>query len=324
MKVLVTGAAGFIGYHVARRLADSRKCEVVGIDNLSDYYSVDLKRARIADLSLREDFRFIQLDFSDAARLQGLWNHLKPDYVVHLGAQANVRYSVDHPAAYVQSNLIGFFNMLEAARMQPPRHLVFASSSSVYGATAATPFVEDGDTSRPLSFYGATKKSNEVMAHSYAHLHGLNLTGLRFFNVYGPWGRPDTAPTLFAERIFAGKPIDLFGAGKYRRDFTYVDDIVDGVMKVLLYPPLQRTRPSFQIFNLGHNRPVELRLFVDMMASVIGRPASLNLLPPQPADVPETCASLDRIGAAMGYSPKVSLEEGLRAFVKWYRDYYRP
>lgn len=324
MKVLVTGAAGFIGYHVSRRLADSRKCEVVGIDNLSDYYSVALKRARIDDLCKREDFRFLQLDFTDAGKLQGLWQHLRPDYVVHLGAQANVRYSVLHPEAYVQSNLVGFFNLLEAARIAPPRHLVFASSSSVYGATAATPFREEGDTSQPLSFYGATKKSNEVMAHSYAHLHNLNLTGLRFFNVYGPWGRPDTAPTLFAERIYAGEAIDLFGEGRYRRDFTYVDDIVDGVVKILLYPPSQRTHPPFQIFNLGHNRPVELRLFVDMLASVIGKPARVNLLPPQPADVPETCASLEKVGAAFGYVPKTPLEEGLRAFVAWYRDYYKP
>ena len=324
MKVLVTGAAGFIGYHMSRRLADSRKCEVIGIDNLSDYYSVALKRARIDDLCKREDFRFVQLDFADAGKLRGLWQHLRPDYVVHLGAQANVRYSVQHPEAYVQSNLVGFFNILEAARIAPPRHLVFASSSSVYGATAPTPFREEGDTSQPLSFYGATKKSNEVMAHSYAHLHNLNLTGLRFFNVYGPWGRPDTAPTLFAERIYAGEAIDLFGEGRYRRDFTYVDDIVDGAVKILLYPPSQRTHPPFRIFNLGHNRPVELRLFVDMLASVIGKPARVNLLPPQPADVPETCASLDKVGAAFGYAPKTTLEDGLRAFVAWYRDYYKP
>ena len=324
MKVLVTGAAGFIGYHAARRLADSRKCEVIGIDNLNDYYSVELKRARIAEVSTREDFRFVPLDFADAEKLQALWKHVKPDYVVHLGAQANVRYSVHHPAAYVQSNLIGFFNILEAARVCPPKHLVFASSSSVYGATATTPFSEDSDTSRPLSFYGATKKSNEVMAHSYAHLHGLNITGLRFFNVYGPWGRPDTAPTLFAERIFAGEPIDLFGEGKYRRDFTYVDDIVDGVLKVLLYPPVQRPVPPFQILNLGHHRPVELRLFVDMLASVIGKPARVNLLPPQPADVPETCASLEKVSAAVGFTPRVALEDGLRAFVEWYRWYYHP
>lgn len=324
MKVLVTGAAGFIGYHVARRLAESLRCEVVGIDNFSEYYSVELKRARIAELASFDDFRFIQLDFADLGRLQGLWQQVKPDYVVHLGAQANVRYSVEHPAAYVQSNLVGFFNVLEAARVRPPKHLVFASSSSVYGATAETPFREESDTSRPLSFYGATKKSNEVMAHSYSHLHGLNITGLRFFNVYGPWGRPDTAPTLFAQRIFAGEPIDLFAGGDHRRDFTYVGDVADGVLKALLYPPAERPAPPFRLFNLGHHRPVEMKLFVDMLARLIGKPARVNVLPPQRADVPETCASLDRVAAAIGFAPKTSLEDGLRAFVDWYRSYYRP
>jgi len=324
MKVLVTGAAGFIGYHVCRRLAESRHCEVVGIDSLSDYYSVELKQARLAELSRYDDFRFIHLDFSDSARLQGLWSHLRPTYVVHLGAQANVRHSVDHPAAYVQSNLVGFFNVLEAARNHPPKHLVFASSSSVYGAEAQTPFREDGDTSRPLSFYGATKKSNEVMAHSYAHLHRLRLTGLRFFNVYGPWGRPDTAPTLFSHSIFAGEPINLFAEGLNRRDFTYIDDIVDGIVKTLLYPPAVTPSPPFQIFNLGHHRPVEVRVMVDMLAALIGKPAKLNLLPAQAADVPETCASLEKAFAAIGYVPKTTLEDGLRAFVDWYRTYYVP
>ena len=201
MKVLVTGAAGFIGYHVSKRLADTQSCEVLGVDSLNDYYSVDLKRARLAQLEGHDNFRFVQADFADAVAFSGIYNQLKPDYVVHLGAQANVRYSVDNPGDYVQSNLIGFFNVLEAARANPPKHLVFASSSSVYGETAKTPFDEDDDTSHPLSFYGATKKAGEVMAHSYAHLHGLSLTGLRFFNVYGPWGRPDTAPTLFAQAI---------------------------------------------------------------------------------------------------------------------------
>ncbi|MBL9207850.1 MAG: NAD-dependent epimerase/dehydratase family protein [Opitutaceae bacterium] len=324
MKVLVTGAAGFIGYHVCRRLAESRRCEVIGIDNLSDYYSVDLKRARLTELAGFEDFRFVQLDFSDAAKLGGLWAQLRPDYVVHLGAQANVRHSVDHPAAYVQSNLVGFFNILEAARAHPPKHLVYASSSSVYGGLLATPFRESDDTSRPLSFYGATKKSNEVMAHSYAHLYGLRLTGLRFFNVYGPWGRPDTAPTLFSRRIFADEPIDLFAEGQNRRDFTYIDDVADGLMKALLYPPATWPAPPYRIYNLGHHRPVEVRLFVDMLASVIGKKAKLNLLPAQAADVPETSASLDAVEAAYGYHPKTSLEEGLRAFVEWYRRYYQP
>ncbi|MFI5356437.1 MAG: NAD-dependent epimerase/dehydratase family protein [Opitutales bacterium] len=324
MKVLVTGAAGFIGYHVSQRLAATPHCDVLGLDNLNDYYSVALKRARLDRLSPAENFRFVQADFADAAQLLGIWSHFKPDYVVHLGAQANVRYSVQNPGAYVQSNLVGFHHVLEAARAHPPKHLVFASSSSVYGAAAVIPFAEDGDTSHPLSFYGATKKANEVMAHSYAHLHGLNLTGLRFFNVYGPWGRPDTAPTLFADAIFAGRPIDLFAGGTIRRDFTYIDDIVDGVLRVLLYPPDPRPVPPYRIFNIGHNRPVEVRLFVRMLEQLIGREARLNLLPAQPADAPETCASLERIHAAVGYEPKTALEDGLRHFVAWFRDYYRP
>lgn len=322
MNVLVTGAAGFIGYHVARRLAQSGACDVYGIDNLNDYYSVELKRARLRELSTCEKFRFVELDFADAAKLTGFWNHVKPDYVVHLGAQANVRYSVQNPGAYVQSNLLGFFNVLEAARAHPPKHLVFASSSSVYGACATIPFEEDGDTSHPLSFYGATKKSNEVMAHSYAHLHKLNLTGLRFFNVYGPWGRPDTAPTIFARAICEGRPIDLYNQGQYRRDFTFIDDVVAGIAKVLLYPPVEKPEPPYRILNIGHHRPVEVRLFVSMLETLIGKPAHLNLLPPQPADVPETYASLERIHAAIGYEPKTSLEEGLRAFVSWFRHYY--
>ena len=255
MKVLVTGAAGFIGYHVCQRLADTQSCDVLGVDNLNDYYSVDLKRARLTQLEGHDKFRFVRADFADADAFNGIYNHFKPDYVVHLGAQANVRHSVNKPGDYVQSNLVGFFNVLEAARANPPKHLVFASSSSVYGATAETPFAEDGDTSHPLSFYGATKKAGEVMAHSYAHLYGINLTGLRFFNVYGPWGRPDTAPTLFAQAISEGRALDLFAEGKPRRDFTYIDDIVDGVLKTLLYPPAEPPVPPFQILNLGHHRP---------------------------------------------------------------------
>jgi UDP-glucuronate 4-epimerase len=322
MKVLVTGAAGFIGYHVARRLAESRRCEVVGIDNLNGYYDIALKQARLAELERLDDFRFVKLDFAEPGALQGLWSQFRPDYVVHLGAQANVRYSVTHPEAYVQSNLVGFFHVLEAARVHPPKHVVFASSSSVYGAGVETPFREEGDTNRPLSFYGATKKSNEVMAHAYAHLHGIRLTGLRFFNVYGPWGRPDTAPTLFSRAILAGEPIDLFAEGKNRRDFTFIDDVVDGLLKILLYPPAVPPVPPYQILNLGHHRPVEVREMVELLARLIGRPAQLNLLPAQAADVPETCASLDRVAAAIGYAPSTSLEHGMRAFVDWYRSYY--
>jgi UDP-glucuronate 4-epimerase len=343
VKILVTGAAGFIGMHVCQKLASTNRCEVLGLDNLNDYYSVELKRARLAGLEKLEGFRFVRADFANAAEFGGIFKNFQPDYVIHLGAQANVRYSAKNPAAYLQSNLVGFANVLEACRAHPPKHAVFASSSSVYGASAKVPFAEDDDTSHPLSVYGATKKSNEVLAHSYAHLFGLNLTGLRFFNVYGPWGRPDTAPTLFASAICEGRPIDLYAGGKQLRDFTYIDDVVDGIVKMLLYPPAlpvlrsfseggsppngperptPPAGPAFRIFNLGHHRPVEVMLFVRMLEQLLGRPAQLNLLPPQPADVPVTCASLDRVSAAIGYTPKTPLEEGLKHFVKWFQDYY--
>jgi UDP-glucuronate 4-epimerase len=338
VKILVTGAAGFLGMHVCQKLASAKRYEVLGLDNLNDYYSVGLKRARLAMLEKLEGFRFVRVDFTDAAAFGGIFQNFRPDYVIHLGAQANVRYSAKNPAAYLQSNLVGFGTVLEACRAHPPKHVVFASSSSVYGASAKVPFAEDDDTSHPLSVYGATKKSNEVLAHSYAHLFGLNLTGLRFFNVYGPWGRPDTAPTLFASAICEGRPIDLYAGGKQLRDFTYVDDVADGVVKALFQPPApgrssgpnpsneaERStppNPAFRIFNLGHHRPVEVLLFVRMLEQLLGHPALLNLLPAQPADVPVTCASLDRVSAAIGYAPKTPLEEGLKHFVKWFQNYY--
>lgn len=323
MKVLVTGAAGFIGHHVARRLAETQRCDVLGIDNLNDYYSVELKRARLAELEKWENFRFVQADFGDAAAFAGIYAGFRPDYVIHLGAQAGVRYSLENPAAYVHSNLTGFLNVLEACRRAPPKHLVFASSSSVYGAGATVPFREDDATDRPISFYGATKKSNELMAHSYAHLHGLTITGLRFFTVYGPWSRPDMAPILFARAICDGTPIKLFNHGRNRRDFTYVDDVVDGVVKVLLYPPAELPVPPFRLFNIGHHRPVEVVLFVRMMEELLGRKAQVELLPPQPGDMIETCAAIDRLHAAIGFAPKVTLDEGLREFVSWFRGYYK-
>ncbi|MEO7599577.1 MAG: NAD-dependent epimerase/dehydratase family protein [Opitutus sp.] len=322
MKVLVTGAAGFIGYHVARRLAESKRCEVLGIDSLNDYYSVELKRARLAQLEKYEDFRFVKNDFSDSTAFNGIYRHFKPDYVIHLGAQAGVRYSTENPAAYARSNLDGFLNVLEACRHAPPKHLVFASSSSVYGAGAKVPFSEDDDTDQPISFYGATKKSNELMAHSYAHLYGTMITGLRFFTVYGPWCRPDMAPILFAKSITEGKPIKLFNEGRNRRDFTYVDDIVDGVVKVLLYPPARQPTPPFRIFNIGHNRPVEVVLFVRMLEELLGRKAIVEFAPAQPGDMVETCASIERLRDAVGFAPKVTLEEGLKQFVDWYQNYY--
>jgi UDP-glucuronate 4-epimerase len=331
MKVLVTGAAGFIGYHVARRLAGTKRCEVLGVDNLGDYYDVALKRARLAELAPLPEFRFLQADFAEADKFAGLVAHFRPDYVVHLGAQPGVRYSMENPAAYVHSNLAGFASVLEACRRTPPRHLVYASSSSVYGVGARAPFREDDNTDQPVSFYGATKKSNELMAHSHAHLHGLNVTGLRFFTVYGPWGRPDMAPTIFARAISEGQPLRLFNQGRNLRDFTYIDDIVDGIVKVLLYPPAvsgsnppagNPPNPPGRIFNLGHHRPVETLLFVRMLEQLLGRSARLELLPVQPGDMFETCADLTRIQAAINYTPRVPLEEGLRRFVEWFETYY--
>ena len=317
MKVLVTGAAGFIGYHVVRRLAESKRCELMGVDNLSDYYDVGLKNARLADLGRFPDFRFLAMDFADSGKFAGLVAQFRPDYVAHLGAQPGVRQSLENPAAYVHSNLVGFASVLEACRRTPPRHLVYASSSSVYGAGAQPPFRENDDTNQPTSFYGATKKSNEIMAHSYARSHGLNATGLRFFTVYGPWGRPDMAPTLFARAICEGRPVPLFNGGSNRRDFTYVDDIADGVVKALLYPPAGGLPPpaAARIFNLGHNRPVETLLFVRHLEELLGRTAEVELLPAQPGDMAETCADLTRVQAAINFVPRVPLEEGLRRFV---------
>ncbi len=323
MKVLVTGAAGFIGYHVARRLAETKRCEVLGVDILSDYYDVALKRARLEQLTGLDTFRFLQADFADAEKFAGLVAHFKPGYVVHLGAQPGVRFSMEQPGAYTRNNLDGFASVLEACRRTPPKHLVFASSSSVYGANATAPFRESDNTDQPISYYGATKKANELMAHSYAHNHGLTLTGLRFFTVYGPWGRPDMAPTLFSRAICDGTRLKLFNAGKNLRDFTYIDDIVDGVVKVLLYPPAERRDPPVRIFNLGHHRPVETLLFVQMLEELLGRKATVERLPPQPGDMFETCADLSRIQAAIGFTPKVPLEEGLKRFVTWFRGYYQ-
>jgi UDP-glucuronate 4-epimerase len=266
----------------------------------------------------------VQADFADAPAFAGLHEHFGPDYVVHLGAQTGVRYSLENPAAYVHSNLDGFASVLEAARRRPPKHLVFASSSSVYGAAARVPFREDDDAGPPLSFYAATKKANEVMAQSYAHSHGLNLTGLRFFTVYGPWGRPDMTPLLFARAIRDGQPVRLFNHGRYQRDFTYIDDIVDGVLKVLLHPfPASPAKsvPPWRLFNIGHSRPVEMAVFVQMLESLLGRPAQVELLPPVATEMPATCADLTRIHAAVGYQPKVTLEEGLPRFVEWFRSY---
>jgi UDP-glucuronate 4-epimerase len=325
MKILVTGAAGFIGYHVSKRLAQTAQCEVLGIDNLNGYYPVEIKNARLAELAQAGGFRFMRMDFSDAEKFAPMFAAYRPDYVVHLGAQAGVRYSAENPAAYVQSNITGFLNVLEACRQNPPRHLVFASSSSIYGASATLPFSENQVTDQPVSFYGATKKSNELMAYSYAHLHGLLITGLRFFTVYGPWGRPDMSPIIFARAICDGTPLRLFNAGKSRRDFTYIDDTVDGVLRALFKLPVLAPRPipPYRVFNLGHNQPVRVGDFVEKLEQQLGRKANIELLPPQPGDMAETWANIDRLREAVGYEPKISLDEGARRFVVWFKQYYK-
>lgn len=327
MKILVTGAAGFIGYHVSRRLVETRRCEVLGIDSLNSYYPTELKRARLAQLDGAPGFRFAQLDLADAGAINALFEDFRPDHVVHLGAQAGVRYSTENPAAYVRGNITGFLNILEACRARPPAHLVFASSSSIYGASARLPFSEDQVTDQPVSFYGATKKSNELMAYSYAHLHGLMITGLRFFTVYGPWGRPDMAPVIFAHKIMDGEPVPLFNHGRSLRDFTYIDDIVDGVLGVLfgLADTARHAPPSppYRVFNLGHNKPVRMVEFVEKLENLLGRKADIKLLPAQQGDMSETWADIGRIKAATGYEPRTTLDTGLARFVEWFREYYK-
>lgn len=324
MKILVTGAAGFIGYHVCQRLVRSPEAEVLGVDNLNDYYSVDLKRARLAQLSDQERFRFVQADFAAPGVFAGIYEGFRPDYVVHLGAQAGVRYSLQNPDAYVHSNLVGFAAVLAAAKARPPKHLVFASSSSVYGMGARVPFSEASECSKPLSFYAATKQANEAMAFSYARNHGLRITGLRFFTVYGPWGRPDMTPILFSHAICRGEPIKLYDHGRYRRDFTYIDDIIEGVLRALLYPREMPGEAPFSVFNLGHNEPVEMIEFVRRLEEALGKKALVEMLPPQPTEMPETCADLSRSKEAFGYAPKVTLADGVSRFVEWYQTYFKP
>lgn len=328
LKVLLTGVAGFIGFHVARRLLSEglvgEAVTVLGVDNVNDYYAVSLKEARLGQLAGYKNFRLVRTDFAQAAEFKVLYAGFAPDYVVHLGAQAGVRYSMENPAAYAHSNLTGFMSVLEAARALPPRHVVYASSSSVYGGGAVTPFAEDQATDQPLSFYAATKKSNEVMAYSYAQLFGLPLTGLRFFTVYGPWGRPDMAPILFAQAITQGRALKLFNHGQNRRDFTYCDDIVDGVLAALAQPPTRQAgAPPCAVYNLGHNHAVTVLTFVELLEGLLGKKAVVEHLPPQPGDMFETCASLTRVQAALGYTPKVPLAKGLEHFVRWFKDYYQ-
>ena len=334
MKILVTGAAGFIGMHVVRRLA-ARGFDVVGVDNLNPYYDVKLKEARLAELRALEHFRFERLELADTAGVNALFAHDRFDRVVHLAAQAGVRYSLTDPHAYAMSNLLAFTNILEACRQAGVAHLVYASSSSVYGANVSMPFREDDPVDHPVSLYAATKRSNELMAHAYSHLFGLPATGLRFFTVYGPWGRPDMSMALFTKAILANEPIKVFNHGRMQRDFTYIDDIVEGVAQVLDLVPQSRAidapgayaRPSasaapFRLYNIGNSQPVELLEYIRLLEAAIGKRAKLDLRPMQPGDVVATAADTSALEAAVGFRPRTPLEEGIRRYVAWYRTYY--
>ena len=333
MKVLVTGAAGFIGSHAAQRLL-ARGDQVVGLDNLNDYYDVRLKIARLDRLKEHRNFQFAQLDLADRAAIPALFVREKPDRVVHLGAQAGVRYSLENPLAYVDSNVVGTANILEGCRHNSVEHLVYASTSSVYGANTAMPFSVHQSVDHPLSFYAATKKANELMAHTYSSLYRLPTTGLRFFTVYGPWGRPDMALFLFTKNILAGKPIDVFNHGHHKRDFTYVDDIVSGVVGALDRiatpnpdwngdsPDAATSFAPYRLYNIGNNRPVELMRYIELLEQCLGKKATKNLLPLQVGDVPETWANIDDLVRDVGYSPATPVEVGIERFVRWYLEYY--
>ncbi|MEQ1652890.1 MAG: NAD-dependent epimerase [Hyphomicrobium sp.] len=334
MKVLVTGAAGFIGFHTAKMLLD-RGDQVVGIDNLNTYYDVRLKQARLAELDGRNGFRFEKLDVADRAAMAELFAKEKFDRVVHLAAQAGVRYSIENPQAYIDANIQGFLNILEGCRNNPVAHCVFASSSSVYGSNTKMPFSERDGVDHPLSLYAATKKANELMAHTYASLYGIPLTGLRFFTVYGPWGRPDMALFKFTKNILEGKPIDVYNNGHHARDFTYIDDIVQGVVRTLDQaavpdhtwssdaPRADTSSVPYRIYNIGNHTPVPLATFIELIENATGKKAIRNLLPAQAGDVPETFADVDALGSAVGFKPSMPIEAGIRNFVNWYRGFYK-
>jgi UDP-glucuronate 4-epimerase len=334
VRVLVTGAAGFIGFHTARALL-ARGDEVVGIDNLNSYYDPALKGARLALLEREAGFRFSRIDIADRDATQALFAGDRFDAVVHLAAQAGVRHSVENPQVYVQSNVTGFFHVLEGCRAQRVGHLVYASTSSVYGANTSMPFSERQNVDHPLTIYAATKKANELMAHSYSSLYGLPTTGLRFFTVYGPWGRPDMALFVFTRRILAGEPIDVYNEGHHQRDFTYVDDIVAGVVAAMDHvaapdphfdpraPDPSTSYAPYRVYNIGNRRPVALLRYIEVLEQCLGRKARKNLLPMQIGDVPDTWADVDALARDVGYSPTTGLEEGVRRFVDWYLEYYR-
>jgi UDP-glucuronate 4-epimerase len=333
MKILVTGAAGFIGFHVSRFLCE-RGDEVVGIDNLNDYYDPSLKEARLAQLRPLANFRFIKLDIANRDGLAQLFETEKFERAVHLAAQAGVRYSIENPHAYADSNLVGFLNILEGCRQTHVEHLVYASSSSVYGANETIPFSENDNVDHPVSLYAATKRANEAMAHSYSHLYNLPTTGLRFFTVYGPWGRPDMSPILFAKAISEGKPLKVFNYGKHRRDFTYIDDIVEGVIRTLdniakpnldwtgLNPDPATSKAPWRIYNIGNSEPVELLYYIQCLENYLGKKTKKDLLPIQPGDVEQTYADVGRIESEVGYRPSMNIEKGIREFCRWYIEYH--
>ena len=332
-KILVTGAAGFIGYHTSERLL-ARGDTVVGLDNVNDYYDPTLKEARLARLQRRPGFTFVKLDLGDRAGIERLFATERFDKVINLAAQAGVRYSLTNPHTYIDSNLVGFLHILEGCRHHGVQHLTYASSSSVYGANTAMPFSVHQNVDHPLSLYAATKKANELMAHTYSHLYGLPTTGLRFFTVYGPWGRPDMALFLFTKAILEGRPIDVFNHGRMRRDFTYIDDIVEGVIRTSDHTappnpawdsdcpdPATSTAP-YRIYNIGNNNPVELMHLIGTLEQALGRTAVKNMLPMQPGDVPATYADVAALEQDVGFAPKTSIETGVARFVAWYRAYY--
>lgn len=334
MKVLVTGAAGFIGFHVCSRLLE-RGDEVVGVDNLNSYYEVSLKQARLQQLARFSRFRFIKADIAERTAMADLFESERFDRVVHLAAQAGVRYSLENPHAYADSNLVGFLNVLEGCRHSAVEHLVYASSSSVYGSNETMPFSVHDNVDHPVSLYAATKKANELMAHSYSHLYQLPVTGLRFFTVYGPWGRPDMSPFLFVRAILEGTPLKVFNHGRHRRDFTYIDDIVEGVVRVLdrpaapnadwsgLQPDPATARAPYRVYNIGNSEPVELLAYIELIEKALGKTTEKILLPLQPGDVEHTYADVSDLERDVGYRPQMAIAEGIERFVAWYRDFYR-
>jgi len=330
MKILVTGAAGFIGFFVSQRLLQAGH-EVYGIDNLNDYYSVQLKRDRLAELQPYGTFTFQRIDLSDREGMAALFRHQTFTCVIHLAAQAGVRYSLANPFAYTDSNLTGFLNILEGCRhSESLQHLIYASSSSVYGANRKVPFETTDNVDHPVSLYAATKKANELMGHAYSHLYGIPMTGLRFFTVYGPWGRPDMAYFKFVDAIAKGQPIQVFNHGKMKRDFTYIDDVVEGIVRLIEHPPAaiaddERTIPSkarYQLYNIGNHRPVELLHFIEVIEAAMGKPAEKIMKPMQPGDVPATYADVEDLMRDVGFRPQTPIEVGIQKFVEWYRNYY--